>query len=169
MRANDNNVVFSFRQIICFGFIFISFSACKKDGVTKPQLVDVKAGILADLNALRSRGCDCGTDTIKPVTQVKWNDSLANAAAAHAMDMYNKKYFAHVSPQGITPDEWAAQQGYNAVSLGEDIAENYNSVSATISAWQQSPEHCTVMMDSVYREVGAARYGNYWVMLMGRR
>ncbi len=169
VKINKNRLFLRYGQVILSGLILINLFACKKDAITKPQLINIKAGLLNSINALRAKGCHCSIDTITPVKQVSWNDSLEKAAAAHAMDMYNKNYFEHISPQGITPGDWAKQQGYNAVSLGEDIAQNYETIDATITAWKASHEHCTVMMDSVYREVGAARYGNYWVMLLGRR
>ncbi|MDN3580186.1 CAP domain-containing protein [Mucilaginibacter flavus] len=170
MKAPGTTIGFYYRQAMLLGGLLISLAGCKKDTtVAPPQLVDIKADLLSNLNALRAKGCYCGTDSMKPVKPVIWNDELQKAAADHAKDMYDKNYFAHVSPQGVTPGDWAKQEGYNAVSLGEDIAQNYDATAATVMAWKDSPEHCTVMMDSTYHEAGAARYGNYWVLLMGKR
>lgn len=170
MKISGIKYKLSCRQVVGF-FLVISIYSCKKDapGPVSPLLYDVKVELLSQLNALRQKGCECGTDTMQAVKTVAWNDSLAKAATDHAMDMYNKNYFDHVSPTGVTPNDWAAQEGYVATDLGEDIAENYTTVSSTVTAWQNSPEHCTVMMDSVYQDVGASRYGNYWVMLMAKR
>jgi uncharacterized protein YkwD len=169
MRISGITPCLSSWQLMSLCLILINLGACKKSNLATPQLADIKAPLLAQLNALRLKGCHCGTDTILPVKTVTWNDALEKAAADHAMDMYNKNYFDHISPSGVTPGDWAKMEGYAAINLGEDIAENYDTVDATMTAWENSPEHCTVMMDSAYQDAGAARYGNYWVLLLGKR
>jgi uncharacterized protein YkwD len=35
--------------------------------------------------------------------------------------------------------------------------------------WLESPAHCKIIMSSIYSEMGAAKVGDYWVVMFGRR
>jgi uncharacterized protein YkwD len=52
--------------------------------------------------------------------------------------------------------------GYTGDYVGENIAEGYSSVEQVVNAWINSPDHCQAMMDTLYKEIGAARLDNYW-------
>ncbi len=57
------------------------------------------------------------------------DQSLTIAAKVHLEDMFNNGYISHLSQDGLTPEERAAQSEYNALLIGESIAflcfENY--------------------------------------------
>jgi len=140
--------------------------ACKKetalpDARLLPEMVD-------SVNLLRSKGCRCGTDSMPAVPPLVWNAKLAAAAAAHAKDMYVNNYFSHISPQGSSPIQRAQQAGYTGSYVGENIGKGYTTISAVMQAWQQSEAHCKAMMDTLYKEMGASEYNEYWVQEFGR-
>lgn len=144
--------------VICLLF------GCKKDeGVQKPW----QQQMLEEVNRLRQRGCRCGTDSMPPAPQLGWNDTLALAADAHVKDMYERQYFDHISPDGSSPVQRAIRAGYSGTYIGENIAKGYSSVNEVMQAWKNSESHCRAMMDSIYREMGAATAHSYWVQEFG--
>lgn len=101
--------------------------------------------------------------------------SLYNASEGHSYDMGVRNYFAHNTPEGITP--WdrirAAGYGYNTY-LGENIAAGYVSAQSVFDAWLNSPGHNANMLSPNFRAVGIGRYyvpgshyGYYWTTDFG--
>jgi uncharacterized protein YkwD len=103
-----------------------------------------------------------------PVPPLVWNAQLGAAAAAHATDMYANNYFSHISPQGSSPIQRAQQAGYTGSYVGENIAKGYTAIGDVMLAWQLSEAHCKAMMDTLYKEMGAAKCNGYWVQEFGR-
>ena len=143
----------------------LSFYSCKKDQI---RAEDVQQEMLAAVNTLRTAGCTCGTTYMPPVPVVKWNDKLEIAAAAHAKDMAVNHYFDHIAPNGSSPIQRAQETGYAGMYIGENIGSGYNNVQQVMDAWKKSEEHCKAMMDSLYTELGAARYNTFWVQEFGK-
>ena len=88
--------------------------------------------------------------------ELKLNESLNKAAYAKAQNMFAENYWAHVSPSGTTPWEWLADQQYDYDSAGENLAKNYPTAAATVSAWMASPTHKANILKPEYTEVGFA-------------
>lgn len=159
----------SFRKVSgLISSIIITFSlltGCSKD----VEIVeDLSVGMLAEVNKVRSEGCQCGSDFIPPVPAMKWNSSLEYAADRHVKDMYYNNYFSHISPDGKSPAQRAMEAGYYGQLVGENIARGYDLIKNVVNGWKSSESHCKAMMDSLYSEMGAARYKDYWVMDMGQ-
>ena len=53
------------------------------------------------------------------------NENLEKAANLKAEDMVKEGYFAHNSPQGITPWHWFSEVGYKFLYAGENLAINF--------------------------------------------
>ena len=154
------------KKIIKFSMLLcLSFYSCKKDQI---RAEDVQQEMLAAVNTLRTAGCTCGTTYMPPVPVVKWNDKLEIAAAAHAKDMAVNHYFDHIAPNGSSPIQRAQEKGYAGMYIGENIGSGYNNVQQVMDAWKKSEEHCKAMMDSLYTELGAARYNSFWVQEFGK-
>src|SRR3989344_6240879 len=51
---------------------------------------------------------------------------LEEVAAAKANDMAAKGYFAHTSPEGITPWHWFREAGYGVSFAGGNLAVNFS-------------------------------------------
>ncbi|NLK92099.1 MAG: hypothetical protein GX273_03065, partial [Bacteroidales bacterium] len=43
--------------------------------------------ILQLVNEIRTEGCYCGNEEVKPVNEVLWNDKLASIATQHSHDL----------------------------------------------------------------------------------
>ncbi len=90
---------------------------------------------------------------------LRWNDTLAVAGSAHARDMAKRNYFAHNTPEGLTPVERARRAGYPAYGwgglfVGENLARGYSTAEAAVRAWMASEGHRLNMLDPKYRETG---------------
>jgi len=82
------------------------------------------------------------------------NPNLSQAAALKAQDMFAKDYWAHNSPDGITPWAFIKQSGYNYVYAGENLARGFNSAEDVVNAWMASPKHKENMLFKNYNDVG---------------
>ncbi len=84
------------------------------------------------------------------------NAQLTDAANQKANDMFKQQYWAHVSPDGTTPWAWFSKVGYNYSYAGENLAKNFTTADAAMTAWMASPEHRVNILDSNYTDVGFA-------------
>jgi hypothetical protein len=87
---------------------------------------------------------------------LKINDALSAAAFSKAADMFANNYWAHTSPNGVTPWKWIGDAGYNYNVAGENLAKNYATAGATVSAWMNSPTHRANILNNDYQDVGFA-------------
>ncbi|MEK7227842.1 MAG: CAP domain-containing protein [Patescibacteria group bacterium] len=105
------------------------------------------------------------------------NHTLEIAALMKAKDMASKGYFAHISPEGVTPWQWFINAGYPFVYAGENLAINFTESSDVENAWIASPTHHANLINSKFDETGIATYdGTYMgrsttfvVQLFGKR
>lgn len=82
------------------------------------------------------------------------NALLTAAAQLKAEDMARKSYFAHVSPEGVTPWYWFEQVGYKYVYAGENLAVNFFESADVARAWMNSPTHKANIVKPGYTEIG---------------
>jgi uncharacterized protein YkwD len=88
------------------------------------------------------------------------NGLLDRAAERHSADMVARRFFEHVSPDGVTPESRIAAAGYVPGPLGttgENIAWGDGGVASPASivdGWMHSPGHRANILRPTYREVG---------------
>ena len=90
------------------------------------------------------------------IQPLKLNDKLDSAAYLKAQDMFADQYWAHIAPDGTQPWKWLGDVGYNYNEAGENLAKNFTSTSAVMTAWLNSPEHKANVLKSDYQDVGFA-------------
>ncbi|MBI4123158.1 MAG: hypothetical protein HY458_02265 [Parcubacteria group bacterium] len=97
------------------------------------------------------------------LTVLKSSLALDAAAAAKLNDMFIHQYFAHVSATGLGVGDWAADQHYEFITIGENLAlGNYKDDQALVQAWMDSPGHRANILNAKYQEIGiAAGQGMY--------
>jgi hypothetical protein len=63
-------------------------------------------------------------DTISTASKqpLAMNETLLGTARAHSQDMIDRDYFAHDTPEGVTPFQRMTNAGYNFTTAGENIA-----------------------------------------------
>jgi Cysteine-rich secretory protein family len=116
--------------------------------VRSPFLGDIVVGALTDgTNAAR-------VQNNLPSLQV--NPLLERAAQEKVDDMVANDYFAHTSPQGVTPWYWFANVGYDFTYAGENLAVDFSDSQDVTTAWLNSPEHRANIMDTHFTQFGIA-------------
>ena len=126
----------------------------RRDGVTCCECAD------------GSKSCpSCVPIRMPPVGEVAIHGLLNQAAQNHAQDMHDRRFFAHVNPDGEGPGHRARAVGFRG-GVGENIAAGHRDAEAAVRAWIDSKSgHCTNLMNSRYRVmgVGYAPQGPQWV------
>lgn len=160
--------------------ILLLATACTKEAPLQPQpepptqapgTVPVfennvnKDLLLTLVNNVRAKGCNCGGDVMPPVAPLSWNIYLELAAVKHSKDMTDRKYFAHNSPTGVTPQVRIADAGYKASWTGENIASGPSTEQDVIDGWLKSQGHCKNIMSGNFKEMAVARTGNIWTQV----
>src|SRR5690606_36401283 len=91
------------------------------------------------------------------------NSMLNSAAQSKASDMIARSYFSHVDPDGnyVWPKITAA--GYGPyLALGENLAMDFSSASATVEAWMNSPTHRANIVNENFQDQGLASVGGIY-------
>jgi hypothetical protein len=84
------------------------------------------------------------------------NELLQKAAQLKANDMATKGYFAHTSPEGVTPWHWLDVAGYTYKYAGENLAVNFYDSQDVENAWMNSPTHRANLLNDRFTEIGIA-------------
>jgi len=84
------------------------------------------------------------------------NDRLSNAAYSKANDMFSKNYWAHNSPDGLTPWVFIKGSGYSYLYAGENLARGFSTSPEVVNAWMASPSHRDNILSQNYRDIGFA-------------
>lgn len=90
------------------------------------------------------------------LSPLKFDPLLVSAAVAKGGDMLSNNYWAHVSPNGITPWSFFLNSGYEYRYAGENLARDFESPEDIVSAWLASPTHRENLLSSKYEDVGIA-------------
>jgi uncharacterized protein YkwD len=151
--------------IVC-GLIALAMISCHPEETAEPE--DVRQELEKRINSLREKGCMCGSQWMAPVKALQWNVLLEDAALLHAKDMHANNYFSHLSLNGAAAINRAQNAGYEGDYVGEVIAREYFTTQDVVNAWKESESHCLALMDSLYNEMGGARYETYWVVDLGK-
>jgi hypothetical protein len=90
------------------------------------------------------------------VKSLAWNDTLAEAARQKGEDMFAHQYFAHTSPDGLTPWYWLSALKYNFIYAGENLAIRFTDSEEVEKAWWNSPTHRANIVNAKFTEIGIA-------------
>jgi hypothetical protein len=88
------------------------------------------------------------------LTPLSENSRLDASAQAKAEDMLAHQYFAHTSPDGVTPWSWIKGQGYGYRYAGENLAVYYTQAEDVTAGWMASPTHRANIVDTRYTDIG---------------
>jgi uncharacterized protein YkwD len=132
--------------------------------------------MLALVNQHRTSGAHCGSrGSFPPVTALRWNDALTQAALVHSDDMVAHSFFSHTGSDGSSAGQRITAAGYVWRTWGENIAAGQSSVSSVVAAWMNSDGHCANLMNANFRDIGVAcvagssgnPYRTYWTQKFG--
>lgn len=167
------------RTFLIAAFSLSLFSACEPDEAFLPEsevatetdaseATGMYLELLNAVNELRAQGCRCGNQDMPPVAPVQWNTKIAAAAREHSDDMQRNQYFDHTGTDGSEAGDRLTRNGYPWQTYGENLALGYPSANAVFQGWKDSAGHCKNMMKASFREMGAARAGDYWTQVFAR-
>ncbi len=144
LRHKSLTIILVLIIVIELGFLFDIFVVFKKDSF----LASVLPSILTTLtNQARNEN---------GLSDLAINDLLVKSAKLKAEDMAQKSYFAHTSPEGITPWYWLNKTGYKYSYAGENLAVNFFESSDVARAWMASPTHRANIVRKEFTEIGIA-------------
>ncbi len=84
-----------------------------------------------------------------------YNSELSKAATIKANDILTQQYFEHTSPDGISAGDLAKDQGYEYITVGENLAlGTYKNDEALVQAWMDSAGHRKNILNTSYEEIG---------------
>src|SRR5262249_53053728 len=87
---------------------------------------------LEQLNDARANPAAYGTSIgldlsgVAPSQPLAFNTQLIEAARLHSQDMNDRAYFAHNTPEGITPPQRMTASGFALTAWGESISAGSN-------------------------------------------
>lgn len=84
------------------------------------------------------------------------NTTLSKAAEKKAKHMFEKGYWAHVSPDGTEPWDFILAEDYDYIYAGENLAKNFSTSKEVVEAWYNSPTHKENLLSANYSEMGFA-------------
>ena len=88
--------------------------------------------------------------------ELRLNEKLTTAAQKKGTHMFEKNYWAHISPDGVEPWDFILGENYDYIYAGENLARNFSHSKDVITAWLNSPSHRDNLLSPNYDEVGFA-------------
>jgi len=145
------------RSTITSFFLLSSVILC-----AQPSQADIYR-VLGEINKLRSSGCKCGSKWMPAVGPLKWNEQLHLVSNRYARYMARHDHFDHKSKTGEDLGDRLDDIGYNWLKIGENLGFGYEDFFSVMTAWQDSPSHCRMLMDPDMTEMGLSKHRSYWV------
>lgn len=130
--------------LLLFGLTFFATDIVRRSDL----IATVLPSVLVDLAN--------GTRVGQSETPLMVNQKLVIAAQAKADDMAEKGYFAHYSPDNVSPWYWISNAGYHFSYAGENLAVNFTETADVNQAWLNSPTHRANIVNDHFTEVGIA-------------
>lgn len=124
--------------------------------------------MLRSINSARASGATCGGTVMPAAPRLRSAPRLLQAAKMHSEDMLSTRTLSHTGSDGSNPGKRIARTGYAAATWGENAAAGQDSVESVVSAWLRSAGHCRNLMNPVFTEMGGARAGHYWTLVLAR-
>lgn len=111
--------------------------------------------VIALTNAAREEGACCGGEgCFDPAPPLELDPALRSSARAHALDMADRGYFAHESPDGLSPFDRMREAGFMGCGMGENIAAGQPRAGDVVRSWLGSPGHCANMLSPSFQHIG---------------
>ena len=116
-----------------------------------PALADdneiTTANVLALMNEYRAE------QGLPPLNE---DPRLDKAAQNRMRHMEELGYWAHESPDGLSPFSWLADHDYAYATAGENLANGFETARLLVQSWMESPGHRENIMAAKFQDVGIA-------------
>ncbi|HEX2009322.1 MAG TPA: CAP domain-containing protein [Roseateles sp.] len=126
------------------------------------------------LSALRAQAHACGLADMPAAGALQWDERLAQSARSYAEELARRGSLSHDGQQARSLRERLRLAGYRMRLAGENLAAGPNTLDEALGQWLASPAHCDNLMAADFEQMGlacaagAAPYGHYWVLHLGR-
>lgn len=135
-----------------------------------------KERVLDEINGWRSDVCLCGNVKKRPAAELIWDNKLAEIAQEYANDLNSDNenndtkflYLSHVGTDGSTVKQRLEEKDYSVIYCVENIAHLKGSENMVIDHWMNSPTACNNIMNRQVTNMGMARSGDFWVLLLAQ-
>lgn len=141
-----------------------------------PAWAELEEEVLDLVNVHRAAGYTCHEGSYGPTASLTMEPRLGCAARLHSLDMGERDFFDHDTPEGTGFDERVEAQGYtNWLTIGENIAAGAETASVSVEQWMTSSTgHCGNIMNPAFEDlgvgvalVGSSTYKWYWTQDFG--
>jgi uncharacterized protein YkwD len=109
---------------------------------------------------------------------LRFDERILTAANDRMRHMEEEAYWAHESPDGVTPFTWLRVRAYEFQMAGENLASGFETARLLVQSWMESPGHRANIMEPEYQDCGIAiidgstqgpAVGKSIVVLFGKR
>ena len=142
-----------------------------------PEWVQFEEEVLLLVNEFRSEPADCGTEgQFAAAAPLTMNPILRCSSRLHSLDMFERDFFEHETPDGVDPFERMAEAGFVGSGGGENIALGQSTPEEVMVAWMESDGHCANVMRAAFDTIGVGYHpgagqrgigSNYWTQNFG--
>ena len=87
-------------------------------------------------------------------------------AQAHSEDMFERRYVAHVSPDGESHTDRLRHAGLSFSFAGENIAQTAEGGEGVLQIWLASRPHRENIQNCAFLRHGVGRYDSYWTHVL---
>lgn len=147
--------------IVGWQLLFTPIVPIKDNNVLKP-LVSVEK--ISNLSMIELVNTARDKEGLYPL---KENELLNISAKNKACHMLNEGYFAHISPDGVTPWTFFYQVGYKYSYAEENLSSGYISSASAMKAWMESVTHRDNILNDRVTEIGIGSCGDFMVQHFG--
>ncbi len=154
-----------------------SLSGLQKAALSVMGVLMIATFVMTNLQAILWQSSDWLVGAVLPAVVVDLTNServqnqnvplvrsatLDAAAKLKAEHMAKNEYFAHFSPDGVSPWHWFDEVGYTYAHAGENLAIHFTDSAEVVEAWMDSPAHRENIVNGLYTEIGVGTYkGKY--------
>ncbi len=154
-----------------------AFAALCCTNAQDTETINTKVILLDTINQLRAEGCMCGNTNAKAVGSLIWDKKLAVIAKNFADQLQdaneskngNNIFLSHVGIDGSTLDSRLKDAGIASKTAVENIAFFNGNEDMIIDYWLNNPESCQNIMEKKMTAMGAARSGDFWVLILTQK
>jgi uncharacterized protein YkwD len=139
--------------------------------------VQFEEEVLLLVNEFRSAPADCGAEgQFAAAGPLSVDPLLRCSSRLHSLDMFERGYFDHDNPDGVSPQARMAAAGFTGNRYGENIAQGQQTPEDVMEAWMDSDGHCSNIMLAGYTVIGIGYHpgaqtrgqpSNFWTQNFG--
>jgi len=105
------------------------------------------------------------------LSALTYDETLEDVANYHSLDMAQRSYLSHISPEGGKLEDRLSNAGVSYSVAGENLASGFTSAEAVFTAWKNSPSHYETLVNSLFTRVGIGYHaggenGTYWTLVL---